>query len=41
MGFLVFMKRGSFFLPRVMWAKFRGFIGLSLGLGFGFSGFGV
>ena len=21
MGFLIFMKEGSFFLPRVMWAK--------------------
>ena len=21
MGFLIFMKKGSFFLPRVMWAK--------------------
>ena len=32
MGFLLFMKKGSFFLPGVMWAKFRGlgFSGLVL-----------
>ena len=24
MGFLIFMQKGTFFLPRVLWVKFRG-----------------
>ena len=37
MGFLIFMKKGSFFLPRVMWAKLRGEGLLIMGLSYSFS----
>ena len=39
MGFLEFMKKGSFFLPGVMWPKFRG-VGVKGLRGLGFRGLG-
>ena len=32
MGFFIFMKKGSFFLPGVMWAKYLGYIAAYRGI---------